>query len=98
MDLKENITIMREMRDMKKYTQNFQKWENAIIEMKHSANGINNKTGKTEDNISELKGKAIETIQMEAKDKNTEKDEPVGYYQMFQQLQKEKRKRGDWKY
>lgn len=64
----------------------FLEMENTIIEMKHSANGVNSKTDKTEGNISELKGKAIETIQIEAKDKNTEKDEPVGHYQMFQHM------------
>lgn len=73
MGLKEYITIMRELGEMKKHTWNSQKWENTIIEMKHCVNGINSKTDKTEDNISELKGKTIETIILKQKVKTLKK-------------------------
>lgn len=49
-----------------KHTQNFQKWENIITEMKNSMDGINN-SADTEDNFSEFKDKPIETIQTEGK-------------------------------
>lgn len=58
--------------------------------MKNSLDGINSTTGTAEENVSELKDKAIETIQTETKNlKKTEKKMnqwPIRCCQMVQHM------------
>lgn len=56
---------MRESRDIK-HKWDFQKWENNIIKMKNSMDGINNSIDM-KDNFTEFKNKPIETIRTEGK-------------------------------